>query len=132
MSTRYAFLAFIYIIKKCVGIFVIVFLSFVFHYYAMQAALAATASAAGSQYERGKYFADNPTGLFSIYVALSTANHPDVWMHMYNEHWYLMLILLSFMIVTNIFLLNVLLAVVSNAYSSMIRRTVEQRSHSNL
>ena len=63
-----------------------------------------------------------------MYVALTTANHPDVWMGMYDEHWYLMCILLSFMVVTNIFLLNVLLAVVSNAYSSMIRYTVEQRS----
>eukprot|EP00656_Telonema_subtile_P054666 TRINITY_DN8225_c0_g2_i2.p1 TRINITY_DN8225_c0_g2~~TRINITY_DN8225_c0_g2_i2.p1 ORF type:complete len:628 (-),score=87.21 TRINITY_DN8225_c0_g2_i2:102-1985(-) len=128
MSTRYAFLAAMHIMRKCVGVVVMLLLSFVFHYYLFQAALAAASENVAVLTEKNSFFPDNNSGVFNLYVALTTANHPDVWMAMYHDHWYLMLILVSFMTVTNIFLLNVFLAVVSNAYSDMIRDTVRLRS----
>ena len=46
----------------------------------------------------------------------------------FHENEFLMFILVFFMVFTTIFLLNIFLAVVSTAYSEMIRSTVLDRS----
>eukprot|EP00658_Telonema_sp_P-2_P054367 TRINITY_DN4324_c0_g1_i3.p1 TRINITY_DN4324_c0_g1~~TRINITY_DN4324_c0_g1_i3.p1 ORF type:complete len:554 (-),score=130.15 TRINITY_DN4324_c0_g1_i3:2253-3914(-) len=127
MSTRYAFIALIHIIRKCVGIAVMLLLSFILHYYMFQGALAGVGADSDSVSDLNAYFTDNSDGLFNLYVAMTTANHPDIWMAMYSAHFFSMLILISFMVTTSIFLLNIFLAVVTNAYSSMIKEIVEMR-----
>ena len=68
-----------------------------------------------------EYFPNTNEGLFNLFVALTTANHPDVLMPSYHKHWYMMLLLFSFMCITNLFLLNVFLGVVTTQYSSMVK-----------
>ena len=60
--------------------------------------------------------------ILSAFVALTTANHPDVLMPAYNQEWFMMLLLFSFMLVTNLFLLNIFLAVVTTQYSNMVQQ----------
>ena len=57
-----------------------------------------------------------------MFVSLTTANHPDVLMPSYERHWYMMLLLFSFMLVTNLFLLNVFLGVVTSEYAEMVKQ----------
>ena len=57
-----------------------------------------------------------------MFVSLTTANHPDVLMPSYHRQWYMMLLLFSFMAITNLFLLNVFLAVVTSEYRNMVQQ----------
>ena len=68
------------------------------------------------------YFSSTNEGIYHMFVSLTTANHPDVLMPAYNREWYMMLLLFSFMLVTNLFLLNVFLGVVTSEYATMVKQ----------
>lgn len=70
------------------------------------------------------YFNTTGDGLFNLYVAMTTANHPDVFMFNYHMHWAKILVLVAFMFTVNLFLLNVFLAVVTARYGLLVRAYV--------
>ena len=119
-STRHAFIAFINVTRKITGIGLLLLMVFVIFYFFIRA-LFSWYDDEYSRKETEEYFIDNSDGIFNLFVAMTTANHPDILMSMYDGHWYLMAVLVLFMICTNLVLVNVLLAVICSAYSEMIR-----------
>eukprot|EP00658_Telonema_sp_P-2_P040397 TRINITY_DN28899_c0_g1_i3.p1 TRINITY_DN28899_c0_g1~~TRINITY_DN28899_c0_g1_i3.p1 ORF type:complete len:797 (-),score=211.14 TRINITY_DN28899_c0_g1_i3:369-2759(-) len=97
-----------------------VLISLLLHYFLISAAIPLNTETHTYE-ERTLYFNNAEDGLFNLYVALTTANHPDVMMPAYERQWYMMLFLVSFMVITNLFLLNVFLAVVTTEYARMVR-----------
>ena len=70
------------------SIFGLMISSFLFHYFFIMALLPLNDGTDLNE-ERQTYFPDVPRGLFNLYVALTTANHPDVLMPAYHKQWYM-------------------------------------------
>ena len=60
--------------------------------------------------------------VYNLFVCLTTANHPDIAMKLFHHHPWSFVFLMSFMIITNLILLNFLLAVVCNHYADFMER----------
>ena len=98
---------------------------FVLCYYVVQAILAAYDNQATAELNE-QYFGSNQDGIYYMFVAITTAIHPDVWMPMDNHAWYLMFVLLAIMCSMNVILLNVVLAVVGDCYSRNLTARVKR------
>jgi len=122
---RYGFVSALYVITKLGSIAGLVIISFLFHYFLIVAFLPLDDEDKEwslDNLERAQYFSNTNEGIYHMFVSLTTANHPDVLMPSYNRQWYMMVLLFSFMLVTNLFLLNVFLGVVTSAYSEMVKQ----------
>lgn len=65
---------------------------------------------------------DTVEALYELYICLTTANYPDIFLPLYNEKRWTFLLTMSFMVFTVIILLNLLLAVVASEYSDVNER----------
>ena len=120
---RYGLLSALYVATKLGTIAALVIISFLFHYFLIVAFLPLKDSEDGIEYqERQQFFSSTGEGLYNMFVALTTANHPDVLLPSYDRQWYMMLLLFSFMAITNLFLLNVFLGVVTSEYRNMVQQ----------
>lgn len=70
------------------SIFGLMLSSFLFHYFFILALLPLNDGTDINE-NRKVYFPDTSDGLFNLYVALTTANHPDVLMPAYHKQWYI-------------------------------------------
>jgi len=76
--------------------------------------------------------ANSYDGLWSLYVLMTTANHPDVLMPLVNWRYLTFFIIVAYMVVSNLMLLNLLLAVVSDEYNSHIEWCFKLESNKRL
>jgi len=60
---------------------------------------------------------DEANQMWNLYVLFTTANHPDALMTMYHDKGWTGIILFSYMVLNVIFLLNILLAVITDTYA---------------
>ena len=82
-----------------------------------------------------KYLGKNGTALphkssdawWNMFVCLTTANHPDVFMAVYDESRFSILVVASYMVCTNMIGLNLLLAVVTSEFSEIMDKRNEAR-----
>ena len=58
-------------------------------------------------------------GLFQMFVLLTTANHPDIVMDLVHYNYLGFMAVVSYMVVTAIILMNLVLAVVANQFSEV-------------
>jgi len=120
---RYGFSSALYVATKLGNIAGLVAISFLFHYFLIVAFLPLKDTEDGIEFqERELFFSTTDEGMYQMFVALTTANHPDVLMPSYHRSWYMMLLLFSFMAITNLFLLNVFLGVVTTQYADMVQQ----------
>lgn len=66
--------------------------------------------------------------MFTLWIATTTANYPDLMMPVYNKNRLSTLYFVIFMLVTFFFLMNVILASVVNAYDNELERRRDERS----
>merc|ERR1712166_1095732 len=121
---RYGLVSALYVTTKLGSIAGLVIISFLFHYFLIVAFLPLDdADRPEDNFaERQMYFSSTNEGIYHMFVSLTTANHPDVLMPAYNREWYMMLLLFSFMLVTNLFLLTVFLGVVTSEYATLVKQ----------
>merc|ERR1712166_344901 len=122
-TMRYAFISALYLVNKLGSILGLICVCFLFFYFMIVTTLPILSkdSTDLEVRERNDYFATTEDGLFNLYVALTTANHPDIMMANYHANSWKMVPLIFFMIVVNMFLLNVFLGVVTKQYSTLVR-----------
>lgn len=65
-------------------------------------------------------------GAWTLWIAITTANYPDVMMPGYNQNRWVALYFISFMVITFFFLMNVILASVVNEYDQGVQRQREE------
>lgn len=85
--------------------------------------------------ENEKFFDDMLAGMWSLYILMTTANFPDVMMPAYRENRLAVLFFLVFIMLGVFFLINLLTAVVFNAYKRQVdenKRQRRQRQSDNL
>eukprot|EP00658_Telonema_sp_P-2_P022820 TRINITY_DN19136_c0_g1_i1.p1 TRINITY_DN19136_c0_g1~~TRINITY_DN19136_c0_g1_i1.p1 ORF type:complete len:2180 (-),score=510.78 TRINITY_DN19136_c0_g1_i1:180-6719(-) len=70
-----------------------------------------------------------PDALWNFFVTLTTANHPDIVMDLYNSNQWSCLILVSFMVFTFYFLMSLLLGVVCSAYNDIYGQACTDDQH---
>eukprot|EP00970_Alexandrium_tamarense_P010420 scaffold2107_cov192-Alexandrium_tamarense.AAC.47 len=59
-------------------------------------------------------------GIWTLWICVTTANYPDVMMPSYNEHRFVALYWISFMVISFFYLMNLILAVSVNSYDESI------------
>ena len=72
--------------------------------------------------EAEQHFPNLIDGMWTLWIAVTTANYPDVMMPAYNRNRLAALYFVVFMAITFFFLMNVILASVVNAYDNELDR----------
>jgi two pore calcium channel protein len=72
--------------------------------------------------EAKQHFPNLIDGMWTLWIAVTTANYPDVMMPAYNRNRLAALYFVVFMAITFFFLMNVILASVVNAYDNELDR----------
>ncbi|KAL3780686.1 hypothetical protein ACHAWO_009393 [Cyclotella atomus] len=72
-------------------------------------------------------FPSLPEGVWSLWIMVTTANYPDVMMPSYNQHRFIALYFVSYMLVSFFYLMNLLLAVACNSYDDSITARTKYR-----
>lgn len=72
--------------------------------------------------EGKQHFPNIIDAMWTLWIAVTTANYPDVMMPAYNENRLAAIYFVVFMIITFFFLMNVILASVVNAYDNELDR----------
>jgi hypothetical protein len=65
-------------------------------------------------------FKDFSTSLLSLFVMLTTANNPNVWVEAYTENHYSFFFFFTYMVVAFFFLMQLLFALIYNNYKIQV------------
>jgi len=87
--------------------------SFMVHYFLLESV------ADGVEQNLGGVGTDVVEGIWSFYIYQTTANHPDLFMPLYNNRGWAMLVPFSFMVINWGLLMNLLLAVVADEHNNI-------------
>ena len=93
--------------------------SFIFHYFAISGLTQGGGNTALDKYEFGPN-GDTVEALWYLFVCLTTANHPDVFMPLYHQRPFAVFFTMSYMFITNLVLMNLLLAVVTSEFAQIM------------
>jgi len=65
---------------------------------------------------------DSVEAMWNLFIALTTANHPDVFMPLYHARPWAIIFTFSYMVVTNLIFMNLLLAVITSEFSQIMEQ----------
>jgi len=119
-TMRTGFLSAYKVWAKLYDVILLIVISFIMHYFLFLAVMSDNQYKQNIGMNDGKY----KDGLWNFFVTLTTANHPDIVMQLYNHNQFVAFILVSFMIFTNYFLMSLLLGVVSDSYSGIYSASI--------
>jgi Ca2+-binding EF-hand superfamily protein/PAS domain-containing protein len=119
-TMRTGFLSAYKVWAELYNVILLIVISFIMHYFLFLAVMSHNQYKQNIGMNDGKY----KDGLWNFFVTLTTANHPDIVMQLYNYNQWVAFILVSFMIFTNYFLMSLLLGVVSDAYSRIYSASI--------
>ena len=66
-------------------------------------------------------------GVWSLWIMVTTANYPDVMMPSYNEHRFVAVYFISYMLISFFYLMNLVLAVACESYDDSVAERVKYR-----
>jgi len=78
----------------------------------------------GDPYHSTKNKASQAEGFYQLFVLLTTANHPDILMKLFYENNRLVLVCISYMLITNIVMMNLVLAVVTDTFETVLTEQI--------
>jgi len=96
--------------------------SFIMHYFAISGLTQGTVDDQNTDWDKYEFGPNGDTteALWYLFVCLTTANHPDVFMPLYHQRPWACVFTASYMIVTNIVLMNLLLAVITSEFAQIM------------
>jgi len=119
-TMRAGFLSAYKVWGKLYEVFALIVISFVMHYFLFVAIMSDDQYQKNIGMNEGKY----KDGLWNFFVTLTTANHPDIVMQLYDHHQLSGFVLVSFMVFTQYFLMSLLLGAVSDAYGQIYSESI--------
>ena len=114
-TMRAGFVSFAKVWGKLYEVIILIVISFIVHYFLFVAIMSDDQYQKNIGMNEGKY----KDGLWNFFVTLTTANHPDIVMQLYDHHQLSGFVLVSFMVLTQYFLMSLLLGAASDAYGQI-------------
>lgn len=130
-GVRDALQTLIKVFSKLFPIFALLLSSYLGHFFVVQGLAVGVEPKGANGFGPGGDLGD---AMWNFFGLLTTVNHPDVLMHIVDDKWYTYFLILAYMFLTNIIMLNLLLAIVCGEYAEVLgeRRDAKAKLRSTM